>query len=95
VEHDLGEAWGQARRAADARDEAASATELAQRARAEAERTATRLREDLEAAETELSEAARRDDDARATRDASDHEAQTARQHVAELQRRLDELQEP
>lgn len=92
VEHDLGEAWGQARRAADARDEAATVAEHAQRARADAERKATRLRDELAATETELSEATRQDEDASEARDAADLEAQTARQHVAELQRRLDEL---
>lgn len=92
VEHDLGEAWGQARRAADARDEAATVAEHAQRSRADAERTATRLRDELAAADTELSEATRQDEDSSEARDAADLGAQTARQHVAELQRRLDKL---
>jgi hypothetical protein len=93
LEQDLGEAWGQARRAADARDKAATDAEQAQRVRADAEREAARLRGELEAAEADLSEAAGRDDDARRARDAADQEAQEARQHVAELQRRLDGLQ--
>lgn len=94
VEHDLGEAWGQARRAADARDKAAAGAEQAQRARADAERKAARLRGELESAEADLSEAVRQDDAAQMARDEADHEAQSARQHVAELQRRLDGLQE-
>jgi hypothetical protein len=92
LERDLGEAWAQARGAADTRDGAATEVDRAQRTRADAEREVTRLRAELEAAQADLQAAEREHDRAQAARGRADLEAQRARKRVTELQSRLDKL---
>jgi len=90
LERDLGESWALARQAADARDEAITAADRAQRARADSEREVTRLQGELADAEAELETAVRADDRARSKRESADRTAQQTRQRVTELQLRLD-----
>jgi hypothetical protein len=92
IERDLGEAWGEARRTAEARDAAEDAARAAEKHRAEAARDVRRLRDDLQRAERSLAEAESDGEAATRERDRAEKEADRARQRVTDLQARLDEV---
>ncbi|HEU4910779.1 MAG TPA: hypothetical protein VFV76_02675 [Actinomycetes bacterium] len=92
IERDLGEAWAQARRAAEARDAAEGQVRAVEDRRSQATKELRRLRQALEAAERDLADAEEERDHLVRSRDRADKEAQRARQRVADLQARLEEL---
>lgn len=92
IERDLGEAWAQARRAAEARDAAEGQVRAVEDRRSQATKELRRLRQGLEAAERDLADAEEERDHLVRSRDRADKEAQRARQRVADLQARLEEL---
>lgn len=92
IERDLGQAWGDARRTAEARDAADEQAKAEEKRRTDAAREARRRRHDLERSERALAEAEKDRDQAVRTRGRAEKEAQRARQRVTDLQSRLDEL---
>lgn len=92
IERDLGEAWAQARRAAEARDAAEAQVRAVEDRRSQAGKEARRLRQSLDAAERELAEAEAEREPLVRARDRADKEAQRARQRVADLQERLETI---
>lgn len=90
IERDLGEAWAQARRAAEARDAAEGQVRAVEDRRSQAGKEVRRLRQSLDAAERELAEAEAEREPLVRARDRADKEASRARQRVADLQERLE-----
>ena len=90
LERELADAWAVARAAADARSEAEAAADTAAKDAAQAQRTAERLRAELDRAEAELHAAQQAQDDADATRERVRADAEQATRKVSDLQQALD-----